>query len=296
MNRKIFFIVLGAMSLVTITSAQRLRRPPAWETRSNLVIGIGGSFTKYIGEFTDHYWDGGVQLHAKYFFVPEFSLGLDGGFGSLIYNRRTMSKFRDAYFMQFYADPVFLGARSSIDPIMGRSFQRFTSFSFLELRTYFNMAPRTRINPYFSVGVGMFMYVNDDENLARAAVRFDHQPYLLVDPMNGEVISLAYSSLGANDNVVVSLPVGAGVDIRVTESFAFFFDVSYRFLFGQGSDHVDAFGEEMLNDFVSNYRAANRATPTRVVPHETSDSFATVTLGIEFFLPLQQQQRGMRRR
>lgn len=289
MNSRSSILILIIITLsISTSSAQRFRQRN-FDPGENLVIGVGGGLAKYFGEFTDQYADAEMSFVLKYFIVPELSVGMNGGFGNLVYNRRVKEKFRDSYFMQFNPDPVFLGAASSSDPIMQRERLRFTSISFAELRFFLNMLPRTRFNPYLSFGVGVLHYSNDDENEKRAAVRLNRQQYLLKNPGNAALYYGFFNSdLQENLNTLVAIPVGIGADIRINQNIAVFFDLSYRFLIGRGKDYLDAFGKEVLENFAQHIPGYTFSAD------ESSDSYATLTLGVEFFLPLGQPKLGRR--
>ena len=101
-------LVLVAIGFLTpCVAAQKITY--TWSPENKLAIGAGAGATKYFGEFTDQNFGTGAQFHAKYFFLPEIALQLDGGFGTYVYNRRLRDEFKDAYTRQFYRDPQLLG-------------------------------------------------------------------------------------------------------------------------------------------------------------------------------------------
>ena len=283
----VFFLIL---SIHCAVHAQRQRgRGMNFDPSANLVIGFGGGFTKYFGEFTDQHWDGAMDFRLKYFAAPELAMGFNAGFGNLIYNRRAKGKFQDSYFMQFNRDPIFAGANSSDDALMFKEKLRYASFTQAEFRLYMNMLPRTRFNPYVSFGVGVFHFTNSDVDKRRAVVLLDRQQYTLLDPGDATPLGLFTSDLPENMNTLMTIPVSIGGDIRINQYIAVYFDFSYRFLIGKGKDYLDAFGKEVLENF------AQHLSHFEVSADESSDAFGTVVFGVEFFLPLEQQKQGRRR-
>ncbi len=284
----VLFAALIALAVGPEMQAQKITY--SWSPENMLVLGAGGSVTKYFGEFTDQNFGGGAQFHAKYFLLPEVAVQLDGGFGKYVYNRRLRDQFKDAYTRQFYRDPRLLGLTEypagdfstyANDPVMRRQIMETDRLIYGEARAVFNLFPRSRLNAYISSGFGMMRYENS--NIER--ILDDGNPLLNVTlgrvPFTVDVDGIpvsAPSTLSADANTLPIIPVGFGFDLLLTDEIALNLDVSYRFLLGEGNDMMDGFGEVVQEHF----NTAGRVDRTKST--ENPDSWGSISLGIQVYL------------
>ncbi|MDH7516496.1 MAG: OmpA family protein [Bacteroidota bacterium] len=252
-------------------------------------VGAGGGATKYFGEFTDQHFGSFGQVGVKYFAIPEIAVQLDAGAGNYVYNRRWQGKFAWNYTLQFYRDPRLGGntsfenfsSRTSSDEVK-REILEVDKLSFVEGRVLVNMFPHRTVNPYFSLGAGVMAFENS--NIERKVggepllnVTFGDYPFRI--PRSGGSFEEGRSNLPADANVKLIVPVGLGFDITLTERFSVNLDIAYRFLIGKGSDMMDGFGKETIENFAA-------LDPVNYTTHseEASDSWATLTLSLQFLL------------
>jgi hypothetical protein len=282
-------LLLLSIWLYASTSAQAQKVTYGWSPDGMLVFGAGGGPTKYFGEFTDQNFGGAAHFWTKYFFLPEFAVQLNGGFGNYVYNRRLRDQFKDAYTRQFYRDPRLAGLLdypedfSTVvnDPAMRRQVMETDRLIYGEARALVNLFPESGFNAYFSAGFGMMRYHNS--NIERTLA--DGKPLLnvtlgreafVVDTDAGLIRST--SSLPADANTLPVIPVGFGFDLLLTDQIALNLDVSYRFLLGEGNDMMDGFGKEVQDHF----NMAGRIDRTRAT--DNPDGWGSISLGIQVYL------------
>jgi hypothetical protein len=265
----------------------------AWDPTGMLVLGVGGGVTKYFGEFTDQHFGGALDLHAKYFIIPEVGVQINGGYGSYTYNRRMMVGSEGTYVRQFYRDPQLKGLNTTpfptnideliLDPAMRKEVLEHDKLSYFEGRALVNLFPKERVNPYFSIGAGVTTYSNGNaettlpDGVPLLNVTFNNAPFV-VDLPDGSVSQAQPSTLPDGANTVVTLPLGIGFDWTLTEQVGVNLDVSYRFLFGEGKDMMDGFGRPVQE----NFNAAGRVD--RVKSIENPDSWLSVSIGVQAYL------------
>jgi hypothetical protein len=288
--RRLLFPALWLLLPLTSFTVSAQKVTYTWSPDEMLVIGAGGGFTKYFGEFTDQNFGGAAHFHAKYFFMPEVAMQVDGGFGNYVYNRRLRDEFKDAYTRQFYKDPRLLGLTEfpqgdfsvfANDPAMRRQVMETDKLVYGEVRGLVNLFPRSRLNVYFSTGLGLMRYENSNINRTLP----DGSPLLNVT-LGSETFGVdtpegvreGISTLSADANTLPIIPVGFGFDLLLTDQIALNLDLSYRFLLGSGNDMMDGFGVDVQELF----NAAGRVDRTRST--ENADSWGSMTLGVQVYL------------
>lgn len=284
MKLRMLLFLAGVLFITSMGQAQRVRY--VWDPTSKLVIGVGGSVTKYFGEFTDQNWGGAFNAYMKFFVVPELALQVDGGSGKYVYNRRWKEKYQGNYFRQFFNDYRYgRQLTGTDDPKILDQFLITNKLSFAEFRLVINMFPRTYFNPYLSGGVGFMKFYNahvDEKGIAEVVpgdgrkllqVTLDRKPFR-VGPTGG----VGNSDLPENANTLLIIPVGVGFDILGSELLALNIDLSYHFLTGQGKDFLDGFGKEVIENFQS-------IDPNvKVHADESSDSWANASINLQVYL------------
>ncbi len=244
----------------------------SWDPTGKLVFGgtVGG--TKYFGEFTDQNFGFIGGAHLKYFIVPEFSVQLAGGAGTYVYNRRWKDKYIDSYTYQFQNlldQPVIKFPTITANP---NNVMEKEKIIFGDLRLIFNILPRTFLNPYFGVGGGIMKYENSHAD--QWQVKFGGKPFTMKDA-NG-VNQTKSSDLKDDANTKFMASGSFGFDIRFNEWLALNLDATYHMPFGDGSDMMDGFGDDVT-------RNMKQIDPGFTVDSE-SDSWMTVTAGVQVYL------------
>ncbi|MDH7514884.1 MAG: OmpA family protein [Bacteroidota bacterium] len=158
-----------------------------------LAVQAGGGFTKYSGEFNDESLGGMGLFRASYALIPEFSVGLQGVFGNLAYQRRRRRNMEYSYEFQFGKENYIL---------------RRTTISSFHLFAQLNFFPRAYINGTFYTGCGVTLY--DPEDYAKELVAVRPQ---------------------AEDLAALSVPVGIGAEWFLFRSISVGLDFSYTFVF-----------------------------------------------------------------
>ena len=268
----------------------------SWDPSGKFVVGGGVGLTKYYGEFTDQHYGSMFELYARYFIIPEVAIQANAGFGNYRYNRRIKNEFRNTYARQFFRDPRLTGLTDipasnaewdalAFDPLMRNQVLESNKFSVFEGRAVINFFPKRQVNPYFSVGAGMMTFTNDNINAVTSTgdpllnVTFDNKKFTVIrntDPK--DAVESRASNLYGGANKLAVIPVGFGVDVMVTEIIAVNFDVSYRFLIGDGNDMLDGFGKAVQENF-------DRAGYVeRVTNIDNPDSWASASIGVQVYL------------
>lgn len=267
-----------------------------WDPEGMLLIGGGGGATKYFGEFTDQYFGTTFYGYARYNFLSELGVQLDGGFGTYVYNRRLRDEFKQLYIRQFYRDSRLGGTldypeniedkitreqSGNTFPLMRTPVFEKDKLWFGEARVHVNLFPKRWVNPYVSTGVGLFRYENANANMTLEDGRGLLNVGFGKDPFRidvGNTIVERPSSLAADANTMVIIPVGLGFDILLTEVVALNLDFSYRFLLGEGNDMMDGLGQIVQE----NFNVAGKVDRTKAA--EGADSWGSITVGIQFYL------------
>ncbi|MAT40431.1 MAG: hypothetical protein CL946_12615, partial [Ectothiorhodospiraceae bacterium] len=290
MKKLLLLVLLAAFLAPTAMQAQKVKY--VWDPSGRLVIGIAGGATKYFGEFTDQNWGGIFQGYMKYYIIPELAIQLDGGVGNYQYNRRWKSDWGGSYVQQFFKDPDLGGPRdpselpnlNSNDPQFKEEALRVNGLVFAEARLIVNLLPHTYINPYLSGGIGVMRFDNSDIEDGNVNVTLGGEPFFVT---NGSELRTGESFLAENDNVKMIIPVGMGFDFLLSEMFAINFDMTYRFVMGEGNDMLDGFGAETIENFQDQF-------PNRFEVHEDEqpDSWGSVNLGVQIYLFGQDDKDG----
>jgi outer membrane protein OmpA-like peptidoglycan-associated protein/opacity protein-like surface antigen len=278
------------LMLAAGSSARAQKITYTWDPEHMLVIGAGGGATKYFGEFTDQYYGAMLFGHARYNLLSELGVQVDGGFGNYVYNRRLRDEFKDVYTRQFFRDPRLVGmlefpygdfSTIADDPRMRNTVFEKDKLWFAELRAVINLFPKRWVNPYITAGVGVMRYENANAEMKLADgrsllnVTFGQKPFAV--DVEGERVE-GRSTLAADANTLTIIPVGFGFDILITEEIAINADLSYRFMLGEGNDMMDGLG----NIVQENFNFAGRVD--RIKATEAADSWASFTLGMQFYL------------
>ncbi len=287
MKRTFLLIALTGLVLCTQTSAQKVVY--GWDPQGKIAVGLGGGATKYFGEFTDQHFGAFGQAHVKYFLVPEIAVQVDAGMGNYVYNRRWQGKYAWNYTLQFYRDPR-LGGSTSFDNFSSRTqsaevkkeILEVDKLQFVEGRALINMFPRRKFNTYFSIGAGVMSFTNS--NIERRVgedallnVTFGDEPFRI--PAGGGEYLEGRSDLPQDSDVKTIIPLGLGFDFIITDLISLNLDFTFRFVLGRGSDMLDGFGKETIENFAT-------LNPVSYNAHaeEASDSWSTVSLSLQFYL------------
>ena len=111
-----------------------------------------------------------------------------------------------------------------------------TSFFYLDFRLKARLFPKKRVNPYASVGIGLFNYTPRDE---------DRNP--LADNFESRVEGEEYSSITG------AIPLSPGVDVRLNSLLTIGAEYSYRVVFSDYLDNIGQLGTKKGNDALHSF-------------------------------------------
>ena len=238
--RTLFLVISGMVLLVAEAGAQQGMLNHIYRSRYSqglLALRIGGGINRYLGDFTAVDDARMLTMSAMYSIRPFLSAGLRVDYGKASYKRSASMVDPELYEFQF-------GDTEE---------ERFTEFSAFQLALQVTPIQWSVFDLYGFIGAGVAVYNAQDHSSDAARVR----------PK-------------ADLPGAIAIPIGAGLDIHLTQSIALSGEIQYKMLF---AGDFDAFDEKLLT---IEYIKAGRSHPYQ--PQQTNDHMMSMSFGVRIFL------------
>jgi outer membrane protein OmpA-like peptidoglycan-associated protein len=232
--------VLAGVLLTSHATAQDGMLDHVYRSRYSeglLAIRAGGGINRYIGEFTPVDDARLLSMSAMYSIRPFLSAGLRVDYGKASYRRSITQVDPDLYEFQFGLDDN----------------QRSTEFSAFHLALQLTPIQWSIFDLYFFIGAGVAVYDADDHSSDFAHVR----------PK-------------ADMPGTVSIPLGAGFDVHITESIAFSAEIQHKWFF---IGDFDSYDEKLIN--IEYIKSGGRRPYD---PKQVNDNLLSLSIGLKIYL------------
>jgi outer membrane protein OmpA-like peptidoglycan-associated protein len=240
LRRSMLLVVLSLLFATSHAAAQDGMLDHVYRSRYSeglLAIRAGGGINRYVGEFTPVDDARLLSMSAMYSIRPFLSAGLRVDYGMASYRRSIMQVDPELYEFQYGRDDS----------------QRSTEFSAFHLALQLTPLQWSIFDIYFFIGAGVAVYDADDHSSDFARVR----------PK-------------ADMPGTVSIPLGAGFDVHITESIAFSAEIQHKLFF---IGDFDAFDEKLIN--IEYIKSGGRRPYD---PKQVNDNLFSLSIGLKIYL------------